>query len=135
MRGQHDLWSNEKCGRFPGVGGRVVSVECSFHIGGRGIRSPENFILQMRRRFLFPAIRRHMIDFLAAIDSRGKPVSDIEEGHISVACCILANMALKTGRTLAWDPAAQRIANDDEANRLVRRPYRRPWVHPEPEAV
>jgi predicted dehydrogenase len=82
-----------------------------------------------------PAIRAHMKDFLAAIATRGKPVADIEQGHISTACCILGNMAMQLGRTLAWDPAAARVVKDDEANRLLRRPYRHPWVHPEPEKV
>jgi hypothetical protein len=49
---------------------------------------------------------------------------------ISTASCILANLALKLGRTLAWDPKAGRVIGDDEANRLLTRPYRGPWVHP-----
>ncbi len=79
-----------------------------------------------------PAIRRHWQDFLAAIRTRGRPVADIEEGHISTASCILANLALQVNRTLAWDARKQRVVGDDEANRLLRRPYRKPWVHPEP---
>ena len=43
-----------------------------------------------------PAIRHHMMDFLAAIDKRSKPVADIEQGYISTAACILANMSLQT---------------------------------------
>ena len=82
-----------------------------------------------------PAIRRHMQDFLAAIDSRGKPVAEIEQGHISTASCLLANVALKLGRTLAWNGTNGRVAGDDEANRLLRRPYRAPWRHPEPDSV
>src|ERR1051325_1591850 len=77
-----------------------------------------------------PAIRRHMQDFLKAIDSRGRPVADIEEGHISTASCILANLSMKLGRTLAWDPKSGRVIGDDEANRLLARPYRGPWTHP-----
>ena len=77
-----------------------------------------------------PAIRGHMRDFLACIGSRGKPVADIEEGHISTASCILANNALKLGRTLAYDPKTGKVAGDDEATRLLTRPYRAPWVHP-----
>ncbi len=86
-------------------------------------------------RHVAPAIRGHMRDLLANIASRGKPVADIEEGHISSATCIMANMAMKLGRTLTWDAAKGQIVNDDEANQLLRRPYRKPWVHPEPEAV
>jgi predicted dehydrogenase len=78
-----------------------------------------------------PAIRYHMLDLLAKMQTRGRPVCDIEEGYISSSCCILANIAMKVGRTLEWDPAAGRVVNDDEANRLLRRPYRAPWVHPE----
>jgi len=72
-----------------------------------------------------------MQDFLAAIAARGKPVADIEEGYISTASCILANVAMQLGRTLTWDATKQQVAADEEANRLLRRPYRRPWVHPE----
>lgn len=82
-----------------------------------------------------PAIRRHMLDFLAAMDSRGKPVADIEQGCISTTSCILANLAMQTGRTLQWDGAAGRVVDDEEANRLLRRPYRKPWEHPEVESV
>jgi predicted dehydrogenase len=77
-----------------------------------------------------PAVRYHMQDFLAAIDSRGKPVADIEEGHISTASCILANLALQTGRTLDFDPATHTIPGDEEATALLKRPYREPWIHP-----
>jgi hypothetical protein len=82
-----------------------------------------------------PAIRGHMKDMLNAIATGGRPIADIEQGHISTASCILANLAMKLGRTLAWDEAAGRVVDDDEANRLLRRPYRDPWVHPTPESV
>jgi predicted dehydrogenase len=77
-----------------------------------------------------PAIRGHMKDFLAAVASRGRPVADIEEGYISTTSCILANMAMQLGRTLTWDPKTGKVLGDDEANRLLARPYRGPWVHP-----
>ncbi len=93
---------------------------------------PEDKTEKELERHVAPAIRGHMKDLLKAIDSRGKPVADIEEGYISTTSCILANLSLQTGRTLAWDPKQQRIVGDEEANRLLRRPYRQPWVHPEP---
>jgi predicted dehydrogenase len=82
-----------------------------------------------------PAIRKHMKDFLAAIASGGRPVADIEQGYISTASCILANISMSVGRTLTWDPDTQNVIGDDEANRLLRRKYRSPWVHPTPDAV
>jgi predicted dehydrogenase len=81
------------------------------------------------------ANRAHQQDFLRAIASRGKPVADIEEGHASSACCILANLSMQLGRTLTWDAEKQRVVGDDEANKLLRRPYRKPWVHPEPNGA
>jgi predicted dehydrogenase len=77
-----------------------------------------------------PATRAQMRDFLDAIATRGKPVADIEEGHISAASCILANIAMDLGRTLHWDLAKGQVRGDDEANRLLQRPYRAPWTHP-----
>jgi len=85
--------------------------------------------------FASPAVRYHMKDLLANIESRGRPVADVEEGYISTASCVLANISMQLGRSLAWDPAAGKVAGDDEANRLLRRPYRAPWAHPEADKV
>ncbi len=76
------------------------------------------------------AIRGHMLDWLAAVGSRGKPVADIEQGHISSASCILANMSMNLDRTLEWDAERHQVVDDDEANQMLARPYRAPWVHP-----
>ena len=96
---------------------------------------PEDRTEERLERHVAPAIRRHMQDFLQAIATRGRPVADIEEGHISTATCILANIALELGRTLEWDAAAGKVIGDEEANRLLARPYRNPWVHPDPTRV
>jgi predicted dehydrogenase len=94
---------------------------------------PEDKTEKDLERPIAPAVRRHMQDLLAAIATRGKPVADIEEGYTSTACCILANLSMKLNRSLAWDPVAGRVIGDDEANRLLKRPYRAPWVHPSEE--
>jgi predicted dehydrogenase len=77
-----------------------------------------------------PATRRHMLDFLAAIESRGRPVADIEAGHISTASCILANNALQLGRSLVYNPKQRVVTGDAEATKLLRRAYRAPWQRP-----
>jgi predicted dehydrogenase len=79
-----------------------------------------------------PATRLHMLDLLGAINDGRKPVADIEQGHISTASCILANMSMKIGRPIIYDPKERKIMNDVEANLLLQRPYRQPWVHPDP---
>ncbi len=77
-----------------------------------------------------PAIRRHLRDWLTAIEKRSRPVADIEEGYISTATCILANLSMRLGRSLNWDATAGRVIGDSEANALLLRPYRAPWAHP-----
>jgi predicted dehydrogenase len=111
--------------------GKAIHKDVTFELE----EYPEDKTEKDLEKHVAPAIRGHMKDLLAAIETRGKPVADIEQGHISTASCILANMALKLGRTLTWDPEAGRVVGDDEANRLLRRPYREPWKHPEPGAV
>jgi predicted dehydrogenase len=96
---------------------------------------PEDKTEQDLERHVAPAIRGHMRDLLAAIDQRSKPVADIEQGHISTACCLLANLSLELGRTLRYDPARRIVKGDAEATARLRRPYRAPWVHPEPDSV
>jgi predicted dehydrogenase len=82
-----------------------------------------------------PATRLHMLDFLAAIEKGTRPIADIEEGHISTASCILANISMQVGRPVVYDPKKRQIVNDPEANGLLARPYRQPWQHPDPGTV
>jgi len=83
-----------------------------------------------------PATRGQMINFLEAIDKGGKPVADIEQGHISTASCIIANLSMQLGgRPLSYDQAKREITGDAEATKLLKRPYRQPWIHPDPDKV
>ncbi len=91
---------------------------------------PEDKTEKDLERHVASALRRHWLDFLKARESRGKPVADIEQGHISSASCILANLSQQLGRTLTWDPVNHQVVGDNEANTLLKRPYRKPWVHP-----
>ena len=96
---------------------------------------PEDQQHQETEIFAAAATRRHFKDFLAARRKRERPVADIHEGHVSTACCILANLSMDLGRSLNWDSTAQRVVDDDEANRRLKRDYRGEWVHPTPDNV
>jgi predicted dehydrogenase len=96
---------------------------------------PEDQTEKDLEKHVASAVRWHWQDFLKAAAARGKPVADIEQGYISSASCILANISQQLGRGLVWDVANGRVAGDEEANRLLRRPYRAPWVHPEVKKV
>jgi predicted dehydrogenase len=78
---------------------------------------------------------RHVLDFMHAREKRTRPISDIEEGHISTACCELANISLQLGRPLRYDPKSRTVPGDAEATGLLARHYREPWVHPDPQTV
>jgi predicted dehydrogenase len=93
---------------------------------------PEDKTEKDLERHVAPAIRGHMKDLLRCIESREKPVADIEQGYMSTTACILANLSMKLGRSLTWDHAKGVVVNDEEANRLLARPYREPWIHPDP---
>ena len=82
-----------------------------------------------------PATRLHMLDFLNAIEKKTRPVADIEQGHISTACCILANISMQLGRPVTYDPKTRTVVGDREATALLQRSYRQPWVHPHPDKV
>lgn len=83
-----------------------------------------------------PATRLHMKDWLKAIDTDTLPIADIEQGHISTASCILANISMELGgRALKYDPKTMTVIGDPEATSKLRRPYRAPYIHPEPDKV
>ncbi|CAN5901913.1 Gfo/Idh/MocA family oxidoreductase [soil metagenome] len=71
--------------------------------------------------------RSHFGDWLECIKSREKPICDVAIGHRSATVCHLCNIAARTGRTIRWDPKAEKILGDDEAAALADYSYREPW--------
>ena len=116
---------------IPEGGGETVKRPVTFEFE----QYPEDRTEKDLERHVSPAVRHHMLDLLANIATRGKPVADIEQGYISTTSSILANLSMQTGRTLTWDPENQQIVNDPDANKLLARPYRAPWAHPDPATV
>ena len=70
----------------------------------------------------------HKRDFFDCVKTRSSPIVDAETGHRSCSACILGGITMRLGRALQWDPVAEHFVGDDEANRLLSRPQRSPWV-------
>jgi hypothetical protein len=56
---------------------------------------------------------------------------EIEEGALSCNLVHLANISYRLGRTVHWDPKKMECVGDAEANRMLTRDYRKPFVVPE----
>jgi len=76
-------------------------------------------------------IRELWADFLDTIRTGRPPVCDIEIGHRSTNMSLLGMLSLKLGRSVRWDGVKESIVGDEEANTLLARPYRAPWVYPD----
>jgi predicted dehydrogenase len=116
---------------IPRDGGTPVHKDVTYELE----QFPEDKTEKELERHVAPAIRGHMKDLLTCMKTRGRPVADIEEGYQSTTACILANLAMQLSRTLEWDHTKGVVVGDDEANSLLRRAYRSPWVHPDPASV
>ncbi|HNQ24598.1 MAG TPA: Gfo/Idh/MocA family oxidoreductase [Phycisphaerae bacterium] len=68
-----------------------------------------------------------LLDFETAVRTRQQPGGNIDVAHRSCSLVNLANFAIRTGRTIHWDPAQQVVVGDEQANRLVDVPLRAPW--------
>ncbi|PYT29093.1 MAG: hypothetical protein DMG57_12825 [Acidobacteria bacterium] len=69
----------------------------------------------------------HVRNFLDCIKSRQRPIADVEQGHQVSTACHLANISLRTGRKIRWNPETEEIIGDREASKWLERPYRKPW--------
>ena len=114
-----------------GKGGQPVHEDVTYEFE----QFPEDKTEKDLETHVAAAVRAHMKDFLSCIESRQTPVADIEQGYMSTTACILANLSMQLGRSITWDHARGVVVNDAEANKLLRRPYRAPYVHPDPAKV
>jgi predicted dehydrogenase len=70
----------------------------------------------------------HHGNWLDCVKSRKPPIAPVEVGHRSCSTCLIHHIAMKLKRKLYWDPAKERFKNDDEANSMVSRPQRWPYM-------
>ena len=75
----------------------------------------------------------HYQNFIDAIRTNDPSIlrGNVEEGHLSCALVHLANTSYRLGRSLNFDPQKQRCIHDDDANQMLTRDYRKPFVVPE----
>jgi predicted dehydrogenase len=70
----------------------------------------------------------HYRNFIDCVLSRKETAAPVEVAHRSITICHLGNIAMRLGREkLRWDPVKEQILDDDEAGKMLRRPYREPW--------
>jgi len=69
----------------------------------------------------------HVRNFLDCVRSRGQPASPPEISHRSHTIAHCANLCLRLGRKLRFNPESERFINDDDANRMLVRTMRHPW--------
>lgn len=69
----------------------------------------------------------HHGNWLDCVRSRQQPIAPVEVAHRSCSACLLHHIAMKTKRTLHWDPVKERFKDDDEANAMLSRPQRWPY--------
>ncbi|HQX48748.1 MAG TPA: gfo/Idh/MocA family oxidoreductase, partial [Planctomycetaceae bacterium] len=74
-----------------------------------------------------PVSGDHYRNFLDSVKSRQDPIEPVEVGHRTATICHAGNIAMRLKRKLQWDPEKEIFVNDDEANQMLRRPYREPW--------
>lgn len=67
----------------------------------------------------------HMRNFFECIKSREQPISDVETHHRAMSTCHLANIAIRLGRPIKWDPEKEQIVGDEAANAWLRREQRK----------
>ncbi len=71
----------------------------------------------------------HKADWFRAIrEGHLRPAVDIEIGHRTATLCNLGNLSYLLGRKLVWDGEMEEVVGDEQANRLLDRPQRYPYV-------
>lgn len=94
------------------------------------IRTDRNAVLEAEIKPEPQNDAAHVRNFCDAIRAGAKLNADALTGHLSSSLCHLGNIATLLGRSLDFDPKTERIAGDDQANALLRRPYREHWGTP-----
>jgi predicted dehydrogenase len=115
--------------KFVGTEGWVGNIGWRAHVQAS---SPEilNSKIGPREIHLYTNPKGEHDDFLQCVKNRKDPYFPVDIGHRVSTVCHLANIAIKLGRKLKWNPDAEQFVGDDEANKMLDRPRRDPWQLP-----
>ena len=116
--------------RLENFGAVFVGEEGWIHVGRAGyLRGfPEGILdAPVPDGMSHSSVHNHHQDWFNCIESRKTPACDVAVGCRSTIVSHLGCIAHWTGRSLRWDPAAERFVGDEDANRLLRRTLRTPW--------
>lgn len=97
---------------------------------GPGLVAQDETILKgdLKSRTVEIPMRANKEDFINAIVNGVPTMIDAEIGHRTCSMGQIAHIAVRRGRKLGWDPAAEKFTNDEEANALLTRPMRGAWM-------
>jgi predicted dehydrogenase len=114
----------------PGFGARFEGTEGWIQYTYNKIEASDPAILTSEigpDEIHLPVSDNHYRNFLDSVKSRREPIEPVEVGHSTASICHCGNIAMRLGRKVHWNPDSETFPNDDEANAMIRRPYRAPW--------
>jgi myo-inositol 2-dehydrogenase/D-chiro-inositol 1-dehydrogenase len=98
--------------------------------GGRDrLQAHDETILRIKQKdFKIQLLQREdKQDFIYAIKNNCNTMVDAEVGHRACSMGQIGHIAVQLGQKLNWDPTAEKFKNNDQANEMLKRTYRKPW--------
>ena len=77
--------------------------------------------------FHFMVSKEHHLNWLESIRDKTPNIAPVEEAHRSCSTCLVHHIAMKLDRKVYWDPTKEKFNNDEEANKMLSRPQRKPY--------
>ena len=127
IRVNHKLWGGEKDGN----GVQFIGTEGKIEVSRDFLRTFPND--KLAKADLKPGDKRvyysdnHYQDWVNAMKTRTRPISDVEVGHRTASVCNLVNIAYELQRPLVWNPEKEKFDGDKWANMMLTRPIRGKW--------
>ena len=119
----HVRWGEGNAVQFLGSEGKIEVSRSFYRSDIAGLTEME---LKESDKQLYRS-DNHYQDWVDAIKNRTRPVSDVETGHRTASICNIVNIAYDLERPLKWAPSHEKFIDDDDANRMLTRPFRGKW--------
>ncbi len=102
------------------------------HVNRTGIWAEPESLLKVRIkpdevRLDAGAAGNHYENFIQCVRDRKEPIAPVEAGHQASYLGMIAEISIKLGRKLRWNPTTEQFIDDGQANQLLSAPMRSPW--------